>query len=251
MLTSLLTLSLNEKSAMTKQPPRTPRRKGNQYSLGSIALTLLLVLIYWWSNGAQPETASTEQAQGPTAAATVRTLATVTTDEQSRGSAPTVVATVATTATTPSSTDTPTTAPTAVPTTAPTEPPTATVVVAPATPTSPPATAKPKATATPTAIASKAPQGMATITLDELPAEAIETIELIQQDGPFPFSKDGTTFQNRERLLPNKPRGYYREYTVITPGENDRGARRIIGGEDGELYYTADHYNSFAWILLP
>lgn len=247
MLTSLTTLSLNEKSSMTTQPPRTPRRKGNQYSLGSIALTLLLVLIYWWSNGAQPETAPTEQAQGPTAAATMRTLATVATDEQSGDSAPTVVAT---TATTPSSTDTPTAAPTAVPTT---EPPTATAAVATATATAPPATAtaKPKATATSTAIASKAPPGMATITLDELPPEAMETIELIQRDGPFPFSKDGTTFQNRERLLPNKPRGYYREYTVITPGENDRGARRIIGGDDGELYYTADHYNSFAWILLP
>jgi len=86
------------------------------------------------------------------------------------------------------------------------------------------------------------------ITRDELPPEALDTLDLIADGGPFPFDRDGITFQNRERLLPQKPRGYYREYTVITPGESDRGARRIIAGEDGELYYTADHYDSFAWI---
>lgn len=83
-----------------------------------------------------------------------------------------------------------------------------------------------------------------------LPPEAIETLALIQRGGPFPYRKDGTTFQNRERLLPARPRGYYREYTVPTPGARDRGARRIVaGGKPPEVfYYTADHYGSFRQI---
>ena len=83
-----------------------------------------------------------------------------------------------------------------------------------------------------------------------LPPEAIETLALIQRGGPFPYRKDGTTFQNRERLLPARPRGYYREYTVPTPGSRDRGARRIVaGGNPPEVfYYTADHYSSFRQI---
>ena len=83
-----------------------------------------------------------------------------------------------------------------------------------------------------------------------LPPEAIETLALIQRGGPFPYRKDGTTFQNRERLLPTKPRDYYREYTVPTPGARDRGARRIVaGGNPPEVfYYTADHYSSFRQI---
>ncbi|AWI79787.1 MAG: ribonuclease [Betaproteobacteria bacterium HGW-Betaproteobacteria-13] len=80
-----------------------------------------------------------------------------------------------------------------------------------------------------------------------LPPEAITTLSLIQNGGPFPYRKDGTVFQNRERLLPDRPRGYYREYTVPTPGARDRGARRIVtGGKPPEVfYYTADHYRSF------
>ena len=83
-----------------------------------------------------------------------------------------------------------------------------------------------------------------------LPPEALATLALIQRGGPFPYRKDGTTFQNRERLLPTKPRGYYREYTVPTPGARDRGARRIVaGGNPPEVfYYTADHYSSFRQI---
>ena len=83
-----------------------------------------------------------------------------------------------------------------------------------------------------------------------LPPAALETLALIQRGGPFPYRKDGTTFQNRERLLPAKPRGYYREYTVPTPGSRDRGARRIVaGGNPPEVfYYTADHYSSFRQI---
>lgn len=80
-----------------------------------------------------------------------------------------------------------------------------------------------------------------------LPPEAVATLKLIQQGGPFPYRKDGTVFQNRESRLPARPRGYYREYTVRTPGSPDRGARRIIAGGDPPriFYYTPDHYRSF------
>jgi ribonuclease T1 len=87
--------------------------------------------------------------------------------------------------------------------------------------------------------------GFPVITRDELPPEALVTIDLIERDGPFPYRQDGAVFQNRERLLPRQPQGYYHEYTVETPGESDRGARRIVTGEGGEMYYTDDHYASF------
>jgi ribonuclease T1 len=78
---------------------------------------------------------------------------------------------------------------------------------------------------------------------------AIEaTVDLIRAGGPFPYAKDDTTFGNREDLLPERAAGYYREYTVETPGSPDRGARRIVAGRDGELYYTRDHYHSFMQI---
>lgn len=82
---------------------------------------------------------------------------------------------------------------------------------------------------------------------DTFPPEAWQTLEQIQRGGPFPYRKDGTTFFNREGLLPEQPRGYYREYTVPTPGARDRAARRIVsGGHPPEVfYYTADHYRSF------
>lgn len=88
-----------------------------------------------------------------------------------------------------------------------------------------------------------------TTTLAQLPAEAIETLELIESDGPFPFDQDGATFQNREGILPKQPSGFYREYTVATPGEDDRGARRIVTGKDGSRFYTADHYASFHEVI--
>lgn len=80
-----------------------------------------------------------------------------------------------------------------------------------------------------------------------LPAEALDTLALIRHGGPFPYRQDGTIFQNREGRLPDRPRGYYREYTVATPGSRDRGARRIVTGgkPPREYYYTADHYRSF------
>jgi ribonuclease T1 len=91
--------------------------------------------------------------------------------------------------------------------------------------------------------------GLPIILYEDLPPEAQETIQLIDQGGPFPFSRDGITFQNREGILPPEPGGYYSEYTVITPGESDRGARRIVAGEEGELYYTDDHYESFKEVI--
>jgi guanyl-specific ribonuclease Sa len=80
-----------------------------------------------------------------------------------------------------------------------------------------------------------------------LPPEAVQTLRLIEAGGPFPYERDGSVFQNREGRLPQRPRGYYREYTVPTPGSPDRGARRIVsGGHPPEvLYYTDDHYRSF------
>jgi ribonuclease T1 len=79
----------------------------------------------------------------------------------------------------------------------------------------------------------------------DIPPEARETLALIKQNGPFPHSQDGMTFGNREKQLPQRTYGYYREYTVATPGARDRGARRIVAGNGGELYYTEDHYRSF------
>lgn len=78
-----------------------------------------------------------------------------------------------------------------------------------------------------------------------LPTEAQYTLRLIAQGGPFPYRKDGVVFQNREQRLPARDRGCYREYTVPTPGANNRGARRIVTSCDGTNYYTADHYRSF------
>ena len=254
---------------MAKPKKTPPSRKGGKYSFGSIALTLILLLIYWWSNGAQPEgNSATTPAPTTAAVATVRTLpttaavATATGAEATATTAAVDEAAVDEAAVDEAETAEPTDAIPTVdePTDEPTEPPAATMVQATATalplPTAtkaapPTATTAPKPTATPTQAARAGPPGMETITLDELPPEALDTIDLIDAGGPFPFDRDGVTFQNRERLLPSMPRGYYSEYTVITPGENDRGARRVIAGEDGELYYTDDHYDSFYWILLP
>jgi ribonuclease T1 len=87
--------------------------------------------------------------------------------------------------------------------------------------------------------------GLRTVALRDLPREAQATVALIERGGPFPYAQDGVTFGNRERLLPTHPRGWYHEYTVPTPGSDDRGARRIIVGRDGGRFYTGDHYASF------
>jgi ribonuclease T1 len=89
----------------------------------------------------------------------------------------------------------------------------------------------------------------AEIGVQELPIEASATLALIKAGGPFPHTQDGRVFSNREKLLPVQTRGYYREYTVRTPGRRDRGARRIVAGSGAEYYYTDDHYRSFRRIL--
>ena len=93
----------------------------------------------------------------------------------------------------------------------------------------------------------------ATVAIAELPRQGRETYERIRQGGPFPFEKDGVVFGNRERQLPPQGRGYYREYTVQTPGSRDRGARRIVCGgparQPHACFYTADHYASFRKIV--
>ena len=83
------------------------------------------------------------------------------------------------------------------------------------------------------------------VVLEKLPSEVKITLSKIRKGGPFPYKEDGTIFQNRERLLPNKTEGYYREYTVETPDISNRGERRIITGQGEEIYYTDDHYRSF------
>lgn len=90
-------------------------------------------------------------------------------------------------------------------------------------------------------------------TIDSLPPEARDTLARIRNGGPYRYRRDGVVFQNRERLLPERSRGYYREFTVETPGRRDRGARRIVAGAgstgniqtSGEYYFTDDHYRTF------
>ncbi|MFE2457467.1 ribonuclease domain-containing protein [Streptomyces sp. NPDC059402] len=94
--------------------------------------------------------------------------------------------------------------------------------------------------------AGAAPAAVGDICYSALPSQAHDTLDLIEQGGPYPFEQDGTVFQNREGILPDQSSGYYHEYTVITPGSDTRGARRIVTGEEyQEDYYTADHYASF------
>ncbi|MEW2165011.1 ribonuclease domain-containing protein [Streptomyces sp. NPDC007084] len=114
-------------------------------------------------------------------------------------------------------------------------------------------TAAPEGRVTPAASRSAAlpswADGMRSVRAADLPAEARATLALIDRGGPYPYAKDGSVFGNFERELPQRPRGYYHEYTVRTPGEGDRGARRIVTGRSGEIYYTDDHYDSFKAVL--
>ncbi|MER5293053.1 ribonuclease domain-containing protein [Streptomyces pharetrae] len=94
--------------------------------------------------------------------------------------------------------------------------------------------------------AGAATQAVGTICHSDLPAQAHDTLALIERGGPYPYPQDGTVFQNREGILPSQQSGYYHEYTVKTPNVSTRGARRIVTGEEyQEDYYTADHYASF------
>ncbi|MBP2319716.1 guanyl-specific ribonuclease Sa [Kibdelosporangium banguiense] len=90
--------------------------------------------------------------------------------------------------------------------------------------------------------------GLQVKALSTLPREATDTWRLIEKGGPFKSNRDGVVFENREKRLPAKPGSYYREYTVPTPGSNDRGARRLVYGQERELYYTGDHYVSFVLV---
>lgn len=90
--------------------------------------------------------------------------------------------------------------------------------------------------------------GLDTIAESKLPKEAKATLALIRAGGPYKYDQDDKTFSNREGILPTQRKGYYREYTVETPGSGDRGARRIIGGREGDRYWTDDHYDSFRQI---
>ncbi|WP_327282482.1 guanine-specific ribonuclease N1 and T1 [Streptomyces sp. NBC_00597] len=92
-------------------------------------------------------------------------------------------------------------------------------------------------------------KGMATVRADALPAQARDVLALIDKGGPYPYRQDGTVFGNFEKVLPRQKRGYYHEFTVNTPGERDRGARRIVTGEGGEFFYTDDHYDTFKAVL--
>jgi ribonuclease T1 len=94
----------------------------------------------------------------------------------------------------------------------------------------------------------------ADVTLSSLPPQARQTDQLIHSGGPFPYAKDGAVFGNYEKRLERRPRGYYHEYTVPTPGARNRGARRIICGgnpptEPDACFYTEDHYSSFHRIV--
>ncbi len=111
-----------------------------------------------------------------------------------------------------------------------------------------PASPTPRSTSTSsaTSVGSADEDGIPYVDLADLPPEATETVRLIDAGGPFPYpGKDGSAFGNFEGILPDRQRGYYAEYTVETPGLDHRGARRIIAGDGGELYWTGDHYESF------
>jgi len=90
--------------------------------------------------------------------------------------------------------------------------------------------------------------GLPYVDVADLPVPAADVLRRIEAGGPFDYDQDGSTFGNYEGLLPDQPRGYYAEYTVITPGSDDRGARRIVAGGSGERYWTDDHYASFSRI---
>lgn len=90
--------------------------------------------------------------------------------------------------------------------------------------------------------------GLPVIALTALPPEAATTVLRIAAGGPYPYPQDGTVFENREHLLPEREAGYYHEFTVPTPGTSGRGPRRVVAGAEGEMYWTPDHYDSFLWI---
>lgn len=247
---------------MTKKTPAPPARPRWQSLLGT-GILLLVVLFVYLRTGTVPD----ELLEGVLGTTTATVSATVSATvaapiaDAPAADTPTTVAVIestvttsATTAPTAKPTDTPTAilaateqpTATATDTAVPTRQPTATFTAT-RPPTRAPPTATPTATAAPTRIRSQS--GLPFILYNDLPPEAKETIRLIDNNGPFPFRQDDSTFQNRERILPIQPFDWYREFTVVTPGSRDRGARRIVEGEDGLLFYTDDHYDSFREVI--
>ncbi|MFF7457314.1 ribonuclease domain-containing protein [Kitasatospora sp. NPDC008115] len=113
-----------------------------------------------------------------------------------------------------------------------------------------PSAPKPSAPATPPAATAAttwvpADPAMPDVCRTRLPGQALDTLGLIAKGGPYPYRSDGIVFENRENRLPRKASGYYHEFTVVTPGSADRGARRVVTGDSGEQYWTADHYGTF------
>ncbi|RME59626.1 MAG: hypothetical protein D6790_10435 [Caldilineae bacterium] len=230
---------------MNQRPPKQSRT----ISLATLAVVIVLLVVIYARTGTLP----TEVLEAVLGEEAVSSLAHTSTPEPTEAARALRAAPAETPTTRPQATPTP--APTALP---PTDGSTPAPQADAAENTTPGVTPTPKPTKTPTATrapptatptAIRSQSGLPIILWEELPPEAQETIRLIDQGGPFPFRKDGSTFQNREGLLPPRPRGYYREYTVITPGSRDRGARRIVAGAEGELYYTDDHYASFREVI--
>jgi ribonuclease T1 len=206
---------------MTDQQPESPRSNNRPLVLGSIlVIVALIALVLWQSGGRDTRTSSAD----PSAISAEEASADVSTGEEANDSAGQEAA------------ELPTEEPTVVPEDTPTTEPTETAE-------------PPDPTETPTPEAAQQVSDLPPIAYVDLPPEAHDTIELIDEGGPFPYDKDGTTFQNREGILPDRQMGYYAEYTVITPGSPDRGARRIVAGADGEMYYTDDHYASFQEVI--
>lgn len=203
---------------------RNPRPSAG-LSLGGVLILLALLFFSWLQNGelSIPQVVLEQATVAPARPTTAQATATVR----------------------PTSTARPAQRATARPTERTDEPSTAQATAAPdATPNAAPAAEQ----AAPT-LPLRGTSGLPTVAYAALPRQAHDTIGLIDQGGPYPFRQDDSVFQNREGLLPRAARGYYREYTVITPGEGDRGARRIVAGAGGELFYTDDHYDSFREVI--
>ncbi len=101
------------------------------------------------------------------------------------------------------------------------------------------------ATPAPAGTWAPADPALADVCRTKLPSQAQDTLGLIAKGGPYPYNRDGIVFENRESRLPRKADGYYHEFTVVTPGSNDRGTRRVVTGNSGEQYWSADHYATF------
>lgn len=113
----------------------------------------------------------------------------------------------------------------------------------------PPASPSSTATASAPGRAATPVSGLKTVAVASLPVQARDTLALIDRGGPYPYDQDNTVFGNNEGLLPSRPRGYYREYTVVAPGTSSRGTRRLVVGAGGDIFYTDDHYDSFRQVL--